>query len=168
MNSADPTKITALQRDITDHIRVADGAAVQASSRLATLLAQKALGKTIKAKDIVAARKAVADAMEAHDDILLIASALPAMLEDARQEMQVAQRAGNPERIAAEAQAREAYDAAKTALERDWNALGRQGLSSRAASLRALSVKAGCVQAFRDAVESWAGRTHVDVVEQLS
>jgi uncharacterized protein (DUF4415 family) len=161
-------KLSKLEREIQARIVDAEFDVTQARKQLATTLVSREIGKPVRDSDITTARKTLAAAMQAHEDAVLVRDALAPMVAAAKTAESDAAQAAHSARIAAERQqATQVYKAAEVALDRDWRSLSRQELLLRGKALMALAPKAGCMKAFRDAVEGWEHRANGDVLQQL-
>src|SRR5690242_4444858 len=127
MNEA--TKLLEIARGIESRILDTRENAIHAGRRLGALLARKEVDQTIRDADLRAARKALAQAKQEQEEVILLKDAIPELLAAAREKAQSDNRA-----LALEAQAVSirAYEDAKAKLDSDLRSLNRDQTRARA------------------------------------
>lgn len=164
-NALKATKLVDYSKSLPSRITAGQDAVARAAFNLASLLLWREIGQQTKDSEISTARAALTSARQNVDDLHVVGSIIPALIEEARGSAQDerAQQAASY-RKAATKEFRAALSAFK---ELSFIGLSKAEIKKRGAHIRELARKARAMTDFREEIQDISNKNNGDVLLEL-
>lgn len=165
-NTLKATQLNAFAKSLPARIRAGQDRVAAASSVLASLLVWGEIGQQTKDPEIAAARAELASARQYLDDLYVVESTIPRLIEDARW---AAQGERDDQATSARKAAHKEFKAALSALRGlSFIGLSRAEIKKRGAHVRELAVKARAMSEFREVIQDLSNKNNGDILLELT